>query len=29
VSEQSEAAEEPIDRRVLELVGGELVEFAG
>jgi hypothetical protein len=29
VVEQSGAADEPIDRRVFELVGGELVEFAG
>lgn len=29
VIEQCGAADEPIDRRVFELVGGELVEFAG
>lgn len=29
IVEQSGASDEPIDRRVLELVGGELVEFAG
>ncbi|OGN88116.1 MAG: hypothetical protein A2X23_11100 [Chloroflexi bacterium GWC2_73_18] len=27
--EQSGAADEPVDRRVFELVGGELIEFAG
>ena len=29
VIEQSGGADEPIDRRVFELVGGHLVEFAG
>jgi hypothetical protein len=29
VVEQSGAADEPIDRRIFELVGGELVDFAG
>lgn len=29
IVEQSGGADEPIDRRVLELVGGELVEFTG
>lgn len=28
VAQQSEAAEEPIDRRIFEIAGGELVEFA-
>jgi hypothetical protein len=28
VAQQSEAAEEPIDRRIFEITGGELVEFA-
>ncbi len=29
VVEHSEGADEPIDRRIFELIGGELVEFAG
>jgi len=29
VGDQSDGADEPIDRRVFELRGGQLVEFAG